>query len=283
MAKKKSKYAMDEEKVQRFLAEGRGQGYGVNYKRWLNVFDFPSQGRIHRFYGLTVPREYHLFSDGEYSSMTQYDWARPVIDIREQYPLDRDLTREIARQEKIKHPKMYDGEDYVLTTDLVLTVEEDGEQRIVARTYKPSNELEKARVKEKFEIERRAWEYHNIDWKPITERSINRTLVKNVSCLRPFSDLTGVWTPYAGCFRDIGTELIYRLCSPNRESLFQCFHDIGRKLSVPWELVYTTFRHLLVRRFIHTNMSSAVPFPDRCLDQYRLLMTVERIHELAIR
>lgn len=283
MAKRKSKYAMNEEKVQRFLAEGRGQGHGVEYKRWLNVFDFPSKGRIHRFYGLTVPREYHLFSDGEYSSMTQYDWARPVTDIREQYPLDRDLTREIARQEKIKHPKMYDGEDYVLTTDLVLTVDVDGEQRIVARTYKPSKELEKARVREKFEIERRFWAYHNVDWWYVTERNIDKTLVRHVSGLRPFRDLTGFWAPYDGCFRDLAEEVIYMIAAGVRQTLHRCCYDIGRKFDVSPDLVYTAFRHLLVRRFIQTDMLSAVRFPDRLLTEYTLAVTPERIYGIAIR
>lgn len=35
----------DENKLKRFLREGRGQGEGQNYKPWVTVQDFPSKGR----------------------------------------------------------------------------------------------------------------------------------------------------------------------------------------------------------------------------------------------
>lgn len=58
----------------------------------------------------------------------------------------------------VKHPTdNASGFPYVLTTDFLVSMYSEGKTVEVARTIKPTIELEKARVAEKFEIERRYW------------------------------------------------------------------------------------------------------------------------------
>ena len=276
------KYAMTENKVQRFYKERRGKGEGVNYKPWLTVFDFPSKGKIHRFYGLTVPREYHLFSDGEYECMTQYDWDPRVTDIREQFPLDRELTRKIAHHIKEIHPRTMSGTEYVFTTDFLLVFESCGQRRLLARTVKPEEELIDKNVRVKFEIERRYWAYHNVDWSIVTERHRNPDLVRNISSLRSFQNLTGVWTPYPGCFRDLASEFARRLQFMTGTSLRNCCVGLADKFGVSPELVFTTVRHLLVRKLIKTDMRNPMPFADRRLEEFVLNVSMDYLNAITV-
>ncbi len=44
----RSKYSLnwDENKIKKYISEGRGQGVGKDYKPWITVHDFPSEGII---------------------------------------------------------------------------------------------------------------------------------------------------------------------------------------------------------------------------------------------
>ena len=42
----------NEDKLNRWIKEGRGQGEGKDYKPWITVTDFPSQGRCARVKGI---------------------------------------------------------------------------------------------------------------------------------------------------------------------------------------------------------------------------------------
>jgi len=64
----------------------------------------PSSGRVHRFIGWKTSREHHLLSDLEFNYLCFCDWAENVIDIREQFPLDRENTLKIAEDIGIHHP-----------------------------------------------------------------------------------------------------------------------------------------------------------------------------------
>lgn len=48
-------------KYERYLKEGRGTGEGKEYKPWLRIQDFPSNGRATRVLGNKTNRIHHLF------------------------------------------------------------------------------------------------------------------------------------------------------------------------------------------------------------------------------
>jgi hypothetical protein len=85
----KRRYSFDEDKLVRFTKEGRGQGTGGNYKPWLTIQDVPSRGRAARPTGWKTGRVHHFLSDIETAVFYLLDWEDHVLDIREQFPLDR--------------------------------------------------------------------------------------------------------------------------------------------------------------------------------------------------
>lgn len=59
----KRRYGLDEAKIQAYIKEGRGQGEGKDYKPWIDIHDFPSQGRVSRCFGWKTGRIHHFMSD----------------------------------------------------------------------------------------------------------------------------------------------------------------------------------------------------------------------------
>ena len=116
------------------------------------------------------------------------DWSDDVLDIREQYPLS-DLGEAIMIAEKARIRYPYDsksGFPYVMTSDfLVQTITGD-----VVLAVKPASELEKPRVREKLEIERRYWSARNIRWELVTEHEINNIKARNIEWLSQAKDLS---------------------------------------------------------------------------------------------
>lgn len=178
----KRRYGIDEAKIQAYIKEGRGQGEGKDYKPWIDIHDFPSQGRVSRCFGWKTGRIHHFMSDMEMRYFYLLEWSDIVVDIREQYPLlDRDRTRKIAEEKGIRYPEdTATRTPIVLTTDFLITVKENGSTFDVARTIKPARDLDKARVIEKFEIERTYWEERGVNWSIVTENEINREFASNV-------------------------------------------------------------------------------------------------------
>lgn len=178
----KYKYGWDEAKIQRYIKKGRGQGTGKNYKSWLTVRDVPSRGKQTRDKGWKTGRVHHLFSDLEASYFYLLEWNDMVIDIREQYPLlDRVKAMRIANELGIHYPIDRNTKTpLVMTTDFLISVIHQGKEIQLARTIKPSCELNKPRVIAKFEIERLYWSSMGVNWKIVTEKNISMIVAKNV-------------------------------------------------------------------------------------------------------
>ena len=171
----------NEKVYRRYIQEGRGQGKGKAYKPWLTVRDFPSLGMVSRIKGQTTGRVYHLMSGLETKMFYLLDWSENVVDIREQYPLfEIGKVIEIAERARIRYP--YDpksGFPYVMTSDFYVETLNGA----IAISVKPSSELEKSRVREKLEIERRYWASQDVQWELVTEHEINHVKAKNIEWL----------------------------------------------------------------------------------------------------
>jgi len=186
----KRRYEMTEEKIERWLKEGRGVGYGRDYMPWLTVRDVPSLGREHRAYSHTVGRTHHLLSDLEFAHFLVLDMAHDVVDIREQFPLPRDATRHIATGLKYRHPRQPRTTcDIVMTTDLLATRMVNGVQVLEAFAVKPSKEAEKKRTLQKLEIEGRYWESLGVRFGVLTEEHISANLLRTLKWLQPVRSL----------------------------------------------------------------------------------------------
>ena len=179
MAKRTNRWT--EDKIVRYYVEGRGNGELSNYKPWLTIQDVPSTGRVHRLKGWKTNRIHHLLSDLERDYFYLLDWTEDVIDIREQYPLDREKTVQIAEKKQINHPvDSTTRTPIVCTTDFLVTIRKGKEILHIARTIKPHEKLNDKRVIEKFEIERQYWADSNVDWGIVTELDLPKETCKNI-------------------------------------------------------------------------------------------------------
>lgn len=193
----KRKYSFTEQKIVRFLKQGRGAGRGKDYKPFLTVFDLPSHGLSCRMLSRKYDRVHHLFSTLERSAFLIYDWDDRIEEIREQFPLPRELTRRLARQMGIRHPRDPRTKvDIVVTTDQVLSLRHDGREILVPRAIKMSSALNSRRTVEKLELERAAWRELGWAWGLLTEKELPRTRSRNLQWLSEMRSLDHVKAPY---------------------------------------------------------------------------------------
>ena len=177
--------------IERRLAEGRGQGRGRDYRPWIMIHDFPSQGRAHREISPLNGRVCHLMSDHEDNGFCAFHALPGLRDTREQYPLDIEETLGITERLGIVHPTdPVSHELCVVTTDNLLTFHDGLHEFDIAVAIKPSAHLSSRRTLEKLEIERVYWSARNIEWRLLTERELPRSLVKNMRWLLPHLNLT---------------------------------------------------------------------------------------------
>ncbi len=138
---------------------------------------------------MTTGRTHHLLSDNELHFFLYSDFAKEVVDIREQFPLfPQEETARLADELGIRHPR-YRGSSLltVITTDFLLTVRNpDGGLGVRAYSVKSSSELEGdkcKRVLEKLQLERQYWLARDIPWRIITEREFDRVRLTNLEWL----------------------------------------------------------------------------------------------------
>lgn len=200
----KHRYGTDESKIARFIKEGRGQGHGAEYRPWLTIQDVSSLGRSSRIHSRKTGREHHLLSDLETAAFLLLDWSDDVIDIREQFPLDRDMTRRIAAEMGVRHPiDMQSRTDIVMTTDFMVDIKRGNESILIVRTVKPSSALDDLRTLEKLEIDRRYWSnYKGCDWGLITDQDLPKQRIQNLRWLHELKSLEHLATEYPGYWED---------------------------------------------------------------------------------
>lgn len=178
-------------KIEKWIKEGRGTGVGPDYKPWLHIQDVSSLGRSTRLKGIKTGRQHEFLSDLERNYFYLTEYSDLVVDIREQFPLlPLEETIVIANELGIKHPtNPKNSEPIVMTTDFLITLDRGQGLMEVARTIKMKNELMKARVLEKFEIERMYWQRRDIDWGIVTEDEIPKIMARNISYIHNYYDI----------------------------------------------------------------------------------------------
>lgn len=248
MAKRKSSWT--EEKIERYLREGKGQGELSEYIPWLDIQSFSSRGNSSRFTGWKTNRQHEFFSNLERDYFLLLEWQDNVFDIREQFRLDREDTLKIAGEKGIKHSIDNKTNTVIpMTTDFFITMKENNQVYYLARTIKPIKELEDPRVIEKFEIEREYWERKGIDWGIVTEKEINKNISGNIGWVHTSYYLDDKEDDrYANIFLQVLME------SANQENLQNIcdLFDKNYNLETGSALLY--LRHLIARKVITVTM-----------------------------
>lgn len=170
------------------LKQGRGLGRLADYQPWLHIQDVPSIGLACRTRGWKTNRVHHFLSRLELYYFYVLEWAKPVVDIREQFPLlPSNESLAIAANCDIAHPlNPQTKHPIVITTDFVITVRREYTDVDEPYTVKLKEDLCSRRTLDKLEIERRWWALKNKGLKIVTEDSIPMVLAKNVEWVHPY-------------------------------------------------------------------------------------------------
>lgn len=172
---------MTETKLRQLFNEGRGSGHGPDYRSFITVFDLSSIGQSRRVPSIKVGRTLHLLSGLEYRVFLLLERSKEVVDIREQYPLDRDQTLEVARRLGLKHPVYPHSEvPVVMTVDFLVDFIRDGKRSVEAFAVKTSAELQSKRSVAKLEIARTTLQDMGIPHHLILDTKLPNRAVENI-------------------------------------------------------------------------------------------------------
>ncbi|MRI34282.1 hypothetical protein EOPP23_14930 [Endozoicomonas sp. OPT23] len=116
-----------ETKISEKVRQNHGRGEGMEYRSWLKKKERKSsESNLNRVKGRLVRRKYELRDNLDVTALRMIEENPRVIDIREHYRLDREVTLAIADQLGIKHP-CYENTviPEVLTVNYLLTLTDD--------------------------------------------------------------------------------------------------------------------------------------------------------------
>lgn len=247
---------------EKMLEEGRGTGIGKEYIPWIKIQDVASSGRVTRVKGIKTGRQHELMSDMERNYFYLLEFSKEVVDIREQYPLlPLEDTLDIAMELGIIHPKdPKTNEPIVMTTDFLITLENNGEYYEAARTVKSKDDLLNKRISEKFEIERRYWEKKEIDWGIVTEQEIDKTIAHNISFIQGYKDIASI-----DCFqkldnldlKDLVYEFIRRIVDDKR-SVRKICSEFDEDMSLDKGSGLSIFKYLIINKIIQIDITKEI-------------------------
>lgn len=170
-------------RTERLIKEGRGQGTGKDYKPWIHVRDFSSQGKVTRLRSWKSGRTIQCLSSLETALALLLDWSDAVVDYYEQFPLlPLEETLVLAERLGIRVP-VEGGEPRVRTTDFVVDVQGEGEVLRQARSIKLATDLSIRAKVLGLELERKYWGARGVDWAIVTDREIPWNMVGNIEWL----------------------------------------------------------------------------------------------------
>ncbi|KIY21419.1 MULTISPECIES: heteromeric transposase endonuclease subunit TnsA [Bacillales] len=250
----------NEEKLQRYIKEGRGQGEFESYKGFIRVQDFGSVGRSSRLRTWRCNRIVHLLSDIEtrFFYLTEFDDS--ILQVKEHVPL-YDFEEVVGEQEDIDIRKFKDkqsGFPYILTTTFLITVRgNDGNTYDVARSVKASHELERKAVIERFELIRRYFWKKGIDWALLTQKELPIVKAKNIEWIHPARFLEETTDFTKGDISYISGILLESLYK-NKRPVREITSSVDSQLNLEAGSGLLLFKHLLTTKQIKIDMNKKI-------------------------
>jgi hypothetical protein len=233
------------------LKRNLGIGDKEDYKSFIQPRDFSANSRVHRIAGHTIERPYVILSDLERSHFIYFDFSSNVKDIREQFPLlPLKKTQSIAAECQIKHPQNEKGEDVIMTTDFVLTIQQEGNEVLVAVSVKPASKLNKRTI-EKMQIEKEYWNSQGVKWVLVTDNQVDKILNNNLSFFREHYTIQ---KSYANEILDILKK------ESSNPILKDIIPEIARTLKIKNGDVMQNIHHLLARKRIQIDYYKSFNF-----------------------
>ena len=171
------------------IEEGRGKGSGASYKPWIQTREISSCGTCSNPKDWKTGRTVELLSQGEAYFWHILRWDDNILDIREQYPLDLELTNEICDDRCCKHPG---GRNCYMTTDFYVIYKDGSEKAFSVKTSR--NLLKKRRTKEKLDIERCYWEkFRHVPYEIVFKEDMNVVFAENIRIVSKFYNASSVF------------------------------------------------------------------------------------------
>lgn len=245
-------YPFTEARNEKWEREGRGTGDPDNWNPWIHRGDFNSRGTatIDSLVG-DNGREIHVLSGLERLAWLIYTCSRDLDSIVEQVPYHREISRRLAREMGIDHPRDPESRvDIVVTTDLVLTKTLPSGRRVqMARSVKPEHELRSPNQAEHAELEKRLCAHMGIsDFALFTERSFSTQLAQNADLLYMHRDLHKQTEPlgYTGSFEHVSSEVRDRILAARADMTLGDFAKaLNQEMKWPPGLAMRAALHLI--------------------------------------
>lgn len=268
-----------EERVAERFAQGRGQGVGDNYIPWVWVQEFASNANQTRIPSLHLKRTIHTFSYLERAMHTWHEYAG-YVDYREQFPMDRRITRGAALQLGIRHP-VYPGsrDDTVMMLDtLVVKDGPDGKRTVEAWDAKPLEKLDDNRINDKLKLHKAFCTYIGIEHSFFTEKTLPRDMTETLEWARGGLPLEGELLPYPR-FLEVEGERLLNWLRSKRHAL-----TVG-ELCASWDAVHQfepgmslrLFKVLLWTKQVYLRLDQPQPW-DAVLPDQRFYIHKEGGH-----
>lgn len=171
----------------------RGQGDAENYTAYIRPTEFNSLGTAVTLRDWITGRTVHLLSQGESYMWHLLRFNDDIVEIKEQYPLNRDDTIRIANALDLRHPQAH--KNYHMTTDFYITYKDGSEKAISFKSNRRS--LETTRTKELMAIEQAYWLEKGVDFSIVFKTDIPFQKAENIRVCAIFWDEKDVTEPIA--------------------------------------------------------------------------------------
>jgi hypothetical protein len=271
------RYVIDEQKVRRFLAEGRGQGSLDTYNPWLHIQDVPSRGRSHRPFGIKTGRVHHLLSDGEMNSFLMVEQDPTTLDIREQFPMDRLEYYRAALDLGVPPPRTTDGTPFVMTVDFLVTQRHESTTRLRPLSFKYSTERLTERQRRILDVTALYWRRRGLTLEHIDETFLDETLLLNYAAVRAFHAVESLPSLPHETLRQIAADLRDAIERDAPLSMLATCRALGLRHDVSAGDVFNVVRHLLARGVLRTDLSASLPLEKRELTDYTVVKPNESL------
>ncbi|WP_416761919.1 TnsA endonuclease N-terminal domain-containing protein [Roseateles sp. So40a] len=250
-----------EERIVELQRNGRGKGRLASYTPWLFATEGYYDGTTHELPSHKFGRTHQLLSDGELSLFYILERSAAVHDVREQFPLDRELTMEVAHSLGIKH-QFYDGTHvpYVMTVDFMVDRHVGQTTRLEAYEVKVAHDLEQPRVLELLEVSRESLARLGIELHIVVKELLPLQKVKNLGWVRNAQLEENAVEQYEGYFEDYKARMMQELSTFTFEgSLSDYCEDFDRRNGVYKGTGLRVARMLVLSRFLYMDFSCESP------------------------
>ena len=248
------RYAFDEAKVQRFIAQGRGAVKQGKYVPWLKITDLPSIGRSHRLYSDKTGRIHHLLSDGEWKTFLKFEFDPTILEILEGFPLDRFQTYQVACDLGLRHPITLSGTPYVMTVDFLVRQLVDGRVVYIAYSFKYYPKTLPPRQWELFRIAKECLRRQGIPLILIDETSFNEHFTQNFDSVRACFDLSDLVGFDEGVIRCVTSAFLNHLPAALEQTLLEACYGLAASTRARPDVVFTVVKHLIARGILVTDL-----------------------------